>query len=190
MWALEPSLLELLAGKLQPADRIQFLYQNHPALCLVNITIKPNDVYHLLYNIVPPSQGILRVLHCHAKSHSHFVANSCLLINASSGSKNLHGCISPTSGNLSLILNLLADLCRGLQRTSTCEASKILLLQWSGQLLETCKPCTSQLNQSELFQRFLSSLVEFCESACTRHPSAVELLLSSLLDLPEITAKV
>ncbi|KAK4015632.1 hypothetical protein OUZ56_030607 [Daphnia magna] len=167
MWALEPSLLELLAGKLQPADQIQFLYHNHPALCL----------------------GILRVLHCHAKSHSHFVANSCLLINASSGSKNLHGCISPTSGNLSLILNLLADLCLGLHRASTCEASKILILQWSGQLLDTCKPCTSQLNQSELFQRFLSSVVGFCESACSRHPFAVELLLVSLLDLPDITVK-
>ncbi|EFX69271.1 hypothetical protein DAPPUDRAFT_228726, partial [Daphnia pulex] len=167
MWALEPSLLELLVGKLQPADRIQSLYHNHPALCL----------------------GILRVLHCHAKSHSHFVANSCLLVNAASGSKSLHGCISPTSGNLSLILNLLTDLCLEFSRISTCEASKILLLQWSGQLLDTCKPCTSQLNQSELFQRFLSSVVGFCESTSAHHPFAVELLLSSLLDLPEITLK-
>jgi hypothetical protein len=35
MWALDPSLLELLVGKLQPVDRIQFLYHNHPALSLV-----------------------------------------------------------------------------------------------------------------------------------------------------------
>jgi hypothetical protein len=111
-------------------------------------------------------------------------------VNAASGSKNLHGCISPTSGNLSLILNLLTDLCLELSRISTCEASKILLLQWSGQLLETCKPCTSQLNQSELFQRFLSSVVGFCESTSAHHPFAVELLLSSLLDLPDITLKV
>jgi len=130
------------------------------------------------------------VLYCHAKSHSHFVANSCLLVNAASGSKNLHGCVSPTSGNLSLILNLLTDLCLELSRISTCEASKILLLQWSGQLLDTCKPCTSQLNQSELFQRFLSSVVGLCESTSARHPFAVEVLLSSFLDLPEITLKV
>ncbi len=135
-------------------------------------------------------QGILRVLHSHAKSHTHFVANSCLLVNAASGNKNLHGCISPTSGNLSLILSLLTDLCTELNVTSTCEASKILLLQWSGQLLDTCKPCTSQLNQSELFQRFLSSVVDFCGSASIRHPFAVESVLSSLLDLPEITLKV
>jgi hypothetical protein len=32
---IEPSLLELLVGKLQPADRIQSLYHNHPALCMI-----------------------------------------------------------------------------------------------------------------------------------------------------------
>lgn len=130
------------------------------------------------------------MLHSHARSHGHFVANSCLLVNAASGNKNMHGCLSPTSGNLSLILNLLTDLCLELNGMTTCEASKILLLQWSGLLLETCKPCTSQLNQSELFQRFLSSVVTFCESASIRHPFAVQPVLSSLLDLPEITLKV
>lgn len=49
MWALEPSLLELLAGKLQPADQIQFLYHNHPALCLVNTRIKLHHVCIVLY---------------------------------------------------------------------------------------------------------------------------------------------
>ena len=130
------------------------------------------------------------MLHGHAKSHSHFVANSCLLMNAASGNKNLHGCVSPTSGNLSLILTLLTDLCLELSRTSTCESSKILLLQWSGQLLETCKPCTSQLNQSELFQHFLASVVKFCDSTSAHQPFAVESVISCLLDLPDITKKV
>ena len=132
------------------------------------------------------------MLHDHARSHSHFVANSCLLVNAASGNKNLPGCVSPTSGNLSLILTLLTDLCTELlpAGVSMCRASKILILQWSGQLLDTCKPCTSQLNQSELFQRFLSSVVGFCATASARHPFAVELVLSSLLDLPEMTLNV
>lgn len=37
MWALDPSLLELLAGKLQPVDQIRFLSRNHPALLLVKL---------------------------------------------------------------------------------------------------------------------------------------------------------
>ena len=72
----------------------------------------------------------------------------------------------------------------------SCQASKILILHWSGQLLDTCKPCTSQLNQSELFQRFISSVVGFCATASARHPFAVESVLSSLLDLPEMTLSV
>lgn len=128
-------------------------------------------------------------MHGHAKSSGFFVANSCLL------SSSLHGCTSPTSGNLSKILTLLTSLCSELGRTSSNSngdlgsdsGAKVLLMQWIGQLLDTCKPCTAQLNQSEIFQRFLESAVELC----TCVPShAVESVLSALLDLPEITLKV
>ena len=37
MWALEPSLLDLLAGKLQSVSEIRFLSQNHPTLLLVSL---------------------------------------------------------------------------------------------------------------------------------------------------------
>ena len=36
MWALEPSLLDLLAGKLQSVSEIKFLSSNHPTLLLVS----------------------------------------------------------------------------------------------------------------------------------------------------------
>ena len=135
---------------------------------------------------------MLKVVHGHAKSSGFFVANSCLL------SSSLHGCTSPTSGNLSKILTLLTSLCLELGRTS-CNNSgdlgtvtedsgaKVLLMQWISQLLDTCKPCTAQLNQSEIFQRFLESAVELCTSVPSH---AVETVLSALLDLPEITLKV
>jgi hypothetical protein len=48
MWALDPSLLELLVNKLQPSDRIQFLFYNHPALCLVTLFLLLFDL--LMHN--------------------------------------------------------------------------------------------------------------------------------------------
>ena len=129
------------------------------------------------------------MVHGHAKSSGYFVANSCLL------ASSLHGCTSPTSGNLSKILTLLTSLCLELGRTGgggngdigSDSGTKVLLMQWIGQLLDTCKPCTAQLNQSDIFQRFLESAVELCTSVSSQ---AVESVLSALLDLPEITLKV
>ena len=137
---------------------------------------------------------MLRVLHGHSKSHSHFVANSCLL---GGQSKNLHGCTSPTSGNLSLILSLLSDLCVQLGDSSakvagsSSSSAQELLLQWICQLLDTCKPCTTQLNTSDIFQRFLTCVVTFCcaSASARRYQLPVHSVLSALLDLPDVTFK-
>lgn len=175
MWALEPSLLNMLTGKLQPSKRIRFLFRQHPSLFF----------------------GILRVVHCHSKSHGHFVANSSLLANTAGSSKSFQACNSPTSGNLSLILTLLTDLCSELSRPvehvtcATSSAARELLIEWTSQLLETCKPCTPQLSVSDLFQRFLSSIVGFCYASATiRSPLKLDSVLSALSDLPEIILKV
>ena len=56
-------------------------------------------------------QGVLRVLHGHAQSHNHFVANSALVGGGGSSGGFDGGGRSPTSGNLAAILNLLTDLC-------------------------------------------------------------------------------
>lgn len=138
---------------------------------------------------------MLRVVYSHSKSHGHFVANSCLLATATGGSVNFHGANSPTSGNLSHILKLLTDLCTVLGDSSevskSTSAARGLLLQWIGHLLETCKPCTPQLSLSEVFQRFLLSVVTFCNlSASSRTQLPLDSVLSALLDLPVITIKV
>ncbi len=38
MWALEPSLLDLLSGKLQPVETLRRILRSHPALLLVSPT--------------------------------------------------------------------------------------------------------------------------------------------------------
>lgn len=193
MWALDPSLLELLAGQLRPVENIRFLSDHHPTLLQVQTRVTRQFMLKLrLYFINLPLQGVLTVLHSHAKSHGHFVANSCLLVNSTSvAGKNVNillpGCQSPTSGNLSLILNLLTDLCRNL--TGTARSSHSLVLQWCTQLLDTCRPCIGQLMaRSDLFVQFLSSSIDFCGgSARHHHPLAVHSLLSSLVQLPDVT---
>ena len=89
----------------------------------------------------------------HAKNHSYFVANS-ELVNASSGMKSLHS-ISPTSRNLSVLLRLLTNLCSELKDCRAETVTKILVLQWSTDLVTTCKPCTSQLSKAQVFKLFI-----------------------------------
>ena len=134
------------------------------------------------------------MLHSHAKSHNHFVANSVLVNANTTGMKSLQfDSCSPTSGNLSVILQLLTDLCAELKNRDDHGAVKLLLLQWSSQLLTTCKPCTLQLNSSELFQRFLTAVVQLCLSEKSTNPQltqGINSLLDSVLDLPELSLKV
>lgn len=130
------------------------------------------------------------MLYSHSKSHGHFVANSSL-VNTSCGGKSLHG-VSPTSGNLSSILSLLSDICIELNARSL-SLLKLLLLQWASELLIACKPCTTQLSRSDLFQRFLVAVARFATLDTANQQTlalATRSLLTSLLDLPDIMLQV
>ena len=53
MWALDPSLLELLAGQLRPVENIRFLSDHHPTLLQVQTRVTTQFiklvVFYLFY---------------------------------------------------------------------------------------------------------------------------------------------
>ncbi|XP_068618740.1 serine/threonine-protein kinase SMG1 [Battus philenor] len=94
MWALKPSILELLAIKMCPHD--DNLIQEKPAL----------------------QYAILYLLYSHCKKNNHFIASSDLVTNTQQRASEIFGLSnlnigdvsssSPTSGHLAVILNTLS----------------------------------------------------------------------------------
>lgn len=94
MWALQPSILELLAIKMCPHD--EKLMKDKPAL-----------QYSVLY-----------LLYSHCKKNNHFIASSDLVTNTQQRANDIFGLSnlslgdvsssSPTSGHLAVILNTLS----------------------------------------------------------------------------------
>ncbi|KAJ8715855.1 hypothetical protein PYW08_013140 [Mythimna loreyi] len=94
MWALQPSILELLAIKMSPHD--EKLIKEKPAL-----------QYSVLY-----------LLYSHCKKNNHFIASSDLVTNTQQRANDIFGLSnlslgdvsssSPTSGHLAVILNTLS----------------------------------------------------------------------------------
>nr|XP_032520862.1 serine/threonine-protein kinase SMG1 isoform X1 [Danaus plexippus plexippus] len=93
MWALQPSILELLAIKMVPHDEV--LMKERPAL----------------------QYAILYLLYSHCKKNNHFIASSDLVTNSQPRANDLFGLSnlnigevsssSPTSGHLAVIMNTL-----------------------------------------------------------------------------------
>ncbi|KPJ20434.1 Serine/threonine-protein kinase SMG1 [Papilio machaon] len=94
MWALKPSILELLAIKMCPHDE-NFIKQ------------KPALQYAILY-----------LLYSHCKKNNHFIASSDLVTNTQQRTSDIYSLsnlnigdvssVSPTSGHLAVILNTLS----------------------------------------------------------------------------------
>ncbi|CAH0730089.1 unnamed protein product, partial [Brenthis ino] len=112
MWALQPSILELLAIKMCPHD--ETLMKMRPAL----------------------QYAILYLLYSHCKKNNHFIASSDLVTNSQGRAKDLFGLSnlslgevsgsSPTSGHLTVILNTLSIVLDDQMPNETL----ILILTW------------------------------------------------------------
>lgn len=109
MWALQPSILELLAIKMCPHD--MDLIKKKPALH-----------YSVLY-----------LLYSHCKKNNHFIASSDLVTNSQQRAGDIFGLnlgevsgSSPTSGHLAVILNMLSMI---LDEEVTKETI-LLILTW------------------------------------------------------------
>ena len=128
MWALKPSILELLAVKLRPYD--QTLSSSNPLL-----------QYSILY-----------LLYAHCSRYNHFVSSSSLITGSSScrpidifsGSLDVPTA-SPTSGHLSIILNLIGTAFE----TKIEERTLILLLKWLHEICVQAENYIGILNKSD-----------------------------------------
>ncbi|CAK1585847.1 unnamed protein product [Parnassius mnemosyne] len=117
MWALKPSILELLAIKMCPHD--ENLIREKPAL----------------------QYAILYLLYSHCKKNNHFIASSDLVTNTQQRTSDIFGLSnlnigdvsssSPTSGHLAVILNTLSIV---LEENVTKE-TLLLVLTWISDIL-------------------------------------------------------
>lgn len=137
MWALKPSILELLAVKLKPYD---------PVLS----TESPLLQYSILY-----------LLYAHCSRYNHFVPSSSLIIGTNScRPMDIFPLdvptTSPNSGHLSVILNLLAKTFK----QQNCNQTIILLIEWMQEICYQAENYLAILNKTEEFQNIISSLLK------------------------------
>ncbi|XP_057324226.1 serine/threonine-protein kinase SMG1 isoform X1 [Microplitis mediator] len=138
MWALKPSILELLAVKMCPYD--MDLSKNNPLL-----------QYSILY-----------LLYAHCSRYNHFVPSSSL-ISGSTHCRSIDifpGAIdvptaSPTSGHLSTILNLIVKCFE----INTPEKTFLLLSTWIQEIFIQAEKYLSILNQTDECKMIVSSLL-------------------------------
>lgn len=137
MWALRPSILELLAVKMKPFD--SNLSLNHPSLH-----------YSILY-----------LLYSHCKRYNHFVSSSNLVrtnlcvaglgLNLGEGATS-----SPTSGHLTIILETLTK-CLNIK---SCIETKCLILQWIKEIIKLSESYHDNLYNKPEFMCFLTRIVQ------------------------------
>lgn len=145
MWALKPTILELVGVNLQPHNPV--LAKNTPAL-----------QYSLLY-----------LLYSHCKCYNHFISNSSLVTNKKdlSSMMNLFSLndglntndvpnTSPNSGNFAVILSILH---KTLSVPTSCEVT-LLLLQWTNDILINSEIYLENLYNNELFMQVTNVLVK------------------------------
>ncbi|XP_012271718.1 serine/threonine-protein kinase SMG1 isoform X2 [Orussus abietinus] len=150
MWALKPSILELLAVKLRPY---------HPDLSQTSPLLQ----YSILY-----------LLYAHCSRYNHFVPSSNLITSLGScrpidifpGTLDVPT-TSPTSGHLSIILNLIAKTYTG----TTSEKTLLLLANWMQEICAQAENYIGILNKTEECRNIVSSLLA-C-GATTNHEVSV-----------------
>ncbi|KAK0173761.1 hypothetical protein PV328_006909 [Microctonus aethiopoides] len=149
MWALKPSILELLAIKMRPYD--PDLSRNNPLL----------------------QYCILHLLYAHCSRYNHFVPSSSLItgttlchpIDIFSSAREVPTA-SPTSGHLSTILNLIGK-CFAM---NTPERVILLLSNWIKEIYTQAENYINILKETEECKMIISSLLT--RGATTNHKIA------------------
>ncbi|XP_017781881.1 PREDICTED: serine/threonine-protein kinase SMG1 [Nicrophorus vespilloides] len=141
MWALKPSILELLAVTLQPFN--EQLSRNAPTL----------------------QYSILFLLYSHCKCYNHFISSSTLVTDKLKGGSRMglpdhieDVAKSPNSGNFSIILNVL-------HRTLLTKINNeiiLLLLQWFNEILFFADPYLEVIYNNLEFSEVTGLLVRCC----------------------------
>lgn len=139
MWALKPSILELLAVQLKPYD---------PKL----IAESPLLQYNILF-----------LLYTHCSKYNHFVPNSNLITNSNScrpidifpGTLEVPT-VSPTSGHLSIILNLMSTI---IKNKKTPDHTLLLILNWIQEIYHQAENYIGILGKTNECQAVVESLL-------------------------------
>ncbi|XP_046606357.1 serine/threonine-protein kinase SMG1 isoform X1 [Neodiprion virginianus] len=146
MWALKPSILELLAIRLRPYD--DALAMGSPLL-----------QYTVLY-----------LLYAHCSRYNHFVSSSVLIsgTNTNRPKDIFPGTLdvpttSPTSGHLSIILHLIAKTFK----STTSNKVLLLLANWTQEIFIQAENYIGILNKTEECYNILTSLI--CCGYTTNH---------------------
>ncbi|OXU25637.1 hypothetical protein TSAR_001094 [Trichomalopsis sarcophagae] len=167
MWALKPSILELLAVKLRPHD---------PLLSVESPLLQ----YHILF-----------LLFTHCSKYNHFVPSSSLITGTSScrpldifpGTLEVPT-VSPTSGHLSIILNLIA---KTIENKRAPDQTLLLLLDWIQEIYLQAENYIGVLSKTEECQTVVSSLL-VC-GATTNHKVSMAVCknIESLLKAKQVS---
>lgn len=141
MWALQPSILELLAIKMCPNN--ENLMKSTPALQFC--------VLYLLYS--------------HCKKNNHFVASSELVTNTQQRASDMFGLSnlsigevsgsSPTSGHLTVILNTLSSILDEEMPKETL----LLALQWTADIFGHLDTYLHMVSRSKGFMVLLTNML-------------------------------
>ncbi|CAK9817618.1 Serine/threonine-protein kinase SMG1 [Anthophora quadrimaculata] len=168
MWALKPSILELLAVKLKPYDSSLS-------------TTSPFLQYSILY-----------LLYAHCSRYNHFVPSSSLITGTTAcrpidmfpGALDVPT-TSPTSGHLSIILNLIAKS----YNEHTPEQTLLLLSTWMQEICIQSENYIGILSKTKEYENVLASLVA-CGATIDRDISiAVCDLFEILMSAKNVTWK-
>ncbi|KOC68709.1 Serine/threonine-protein kinase SMG1 [Habropoda laboriosa] len=168
MWALKPSILELLAVKLKPYNSTLS-------------TTSPFLQYSILY-----------LLYAHCSRYNHFVPSSSLITGTTAcrpidmfpGALDVPT-TSPTSGHLSIILNLIAKS----YNEHTPEQTLLLLSTWMQEICIQSENYIGILSKTKEYENVLASLVA-CGATIDRNISiAVCDLFEILMSAKNVTWK-
>ncbi|OAD60741.1 Serine/threonine-protein kinase SMG1 [Eufriesea mexicana] len=168
MWALKPSILELLAVKLKPYDNS--LSSTSPIL-----------QYSILY-----------LLYAHCSRYNHFVPSSSLITGTTTcrpidmfpGALDVPT-TSPTSGHLSIILNLIAKS----YNEYTQEQTLLLLSTWMQEICIQAENYIGILSKTKEYENVLTSLIA-CGATIDRDISiAICNLFEILMSAKNVTWK-
>ncbi|CAG9089342.1 unnamed protein product [Plutella xylostella] len=146
MWALQPSILELLAIKMCPHKSM--LIQLRPAL----------------------HYAILYLLHSHCMKNNNFIASSDLVTNTQQRANDIFGLSnlslgdvsssSPTSGHLGIILNILSRI---LEKNAPNETVQ-LMLNWIGEIFNQLDKYLPIISMSKSFLVLVTNMLSLANS--------------------------
>ncbi|GLH00101.1 Serine/threonine-protein kinase ATR [Gryllus bimaculatus] len=164
MWALQPSILELLAVKLQPYHKNLVNYSPMLQYCIIYLLYS----HCARYNNFVSSSGLV--------SAAHGVSNVCDILGLPINLGTDVPTSSPTSGHLSVILTVLTQVLSEVSSKQTM----CLILGWTGEVICQAQSYLNALQDSREFCDLLQALVK---AGHTQDVYVASLVLKNLEDL-------